>query len=88
MGFARIRLIYVVALKFSMAISCSRSKASIYGERLFPQKQSLAVPAPGTDCSETWESSVLLLFETLPWLGPSAAFFPVSKGTPGEFACF
>eukprot|EP00903_Cladosiphon_okamuranus_P008206 g7901.t1 len=28
---------------------------------------------------ETWESSVLLLFETLPWLGPTAAFFPMPK---------
>ncbi|CAM9359759.1 unnamed protein product [Ectocarpus fasciculatus] len=28
---------------------------------------------------ETWDSSVLLLFETLPWLGPTADFFPAPK---------
>ncbi|CAN0194624.1 unnamed protein product [Pylaiella littoralis] len=26
---------------------------------------------------EIWESSVLLLFETLPWLGPTSDFFPI-----------
>lgn len=38
-----------------------------------------------TDCSETWESSVLLLFETLPWLGPTAAFFPIPRPEHGKF---
>eukprot|EP00752_Nemacystus_decipiens_P005402 g4898.t1 len=28
---------------------------------------------------ETWKSSVLLLLETLPWLGPTAALFPIPK---------
>eukprot|EP00903_Cladosiphon_okamuranus_P018398 g16922.t1 len=28
---------------------------------------------------ETWGSSVLLLFEVLPWLGPTPAFFPIPK---------
>ncbi|CAM9422857.1 unnamed protein product [Ectocarpus fasciculatus] len=28
---------------------------------------------------ETWESSVLLLFETVPWLGPTEDFFPAPR---------
>lgn len=32
--------------------------------------------------SEAWGSSILLLFETLPWLGPTHDFFPVPESPP------
>ena len=34
--------------------------------------------------SETWQSSVLLLFETLPWVQPTKEFFPVPRREKGN----
>ena len=35
--------------------------------------------------SETWQSSVLLLFETLPWVQPTKDFFPVPHHKDGNW---
>ncbi|CAM9965000.1 unnamed protein product [Scytosiphon promiscuus] len=44
-----------------------------------PRLSACSLHCPTTRNSETWESSILLLFETLPWLGPSSDFFPLPK---------